>query len=145
MSGAGGCQDVNKTRSIGSYMPRNFIIPYDPALKKKARKLRINCTPSETLLWSKIRRKSLGYEFHRQVPIYKYIVDFYCHELSLAIEIDGSIHNNRHEYDIVRQRNIERFGVKFIRFDNEDIISDVGGVIRTLIATISEIEKMENR
>jgi len=126
-------------------MPRNFIIPYDPALKKKARKLRINCTPSETLLWSKIRRKSLGYEFHRQVPIYKYIVDFYCHELSLAIEIDGSIHNNRHEYDIVRQRNIERFGVKFIRFDNEDIISDVGGVIRTLIATISEIEKMENR
>ena len=126
-------------------MPRNFIIPYAPALKKKARKLRINCTPSETLLWSKIRRKSLGYEFHRQVPIYKYIVDFYCHELSLAIEIDGSIHDNRHEYDIVRQRNIERYGVKFIRFDNEVIVRDIGSVIRTLIATISEIEKMENQ
>lgn len=125
-------------------MPRNTIISYNRALKQRARRLRIKCTPAEATLWSKIRRKSLGYEFHRQVPIDEYIVDFYCHELKLAIEIDGRIHDNRHEYDIFRQRNIERFGIKFIRFDNEDIIRDVDGVVRALVSAISEIEKNEN-
>lgn len=83
-------------------MKRNKVIYYNPSLKEKARRLRINCTSSETLLWSKIRRKSLGYEFHRQVPIDEYIVDFYCHELRLAVEIDDSSHDNKHEYDLRR-------------------------------------------
>jgi very-short-patch-repair endonuclease len=124
-------------------MVRNKIISYNPKLKQNARELRRKCTPSEAILWSKIRRKSLGYEFHRQVPIDKYIVDFYCHELMLAIEVDGSIHDNRHEYDMIRQKNIEKFGVTFIRFDNKDVIKDIYGVIRALMAAILEIEKSE--
>jgi hypothetical protein len=66
-----------------------MIIRYNPKLKMRARQLRKRRTPSEALLLSKIRRKSLGYEFHRQVPIDEFIVDFYCHELKLAIEVDG--------------------------------------------------------
>ena len=64
--------------------------------------------------------------------------------MKLVIEIDGSVHDNRQEYDIVRQRNIERFGVRFIRFGNDDVIKDVGGVVRKLVSAISEIEKNGN-
>ncbi|NIX59063.1 MAG: DUF559 domain-containing protein, partial [candidate division Zixibacteria bacterium] len=64
-------------------MPRNIIIPYNPQLKDRARELRKNPTVAEKILWREIRRKQLGYEFHRQVPINQFIVDFYCHELFL--------------------------------------------------------------
>lgn len=132
----GGRGDVKNSK-----MTRNKIIFYNPALKEKARHLRTRCTPSETLLWSKIRRKSLGYEFHRQVPIDEYIVDFYCHELKLAIEVDGSSHDNKQEYDLRRQRKLERLGVKFLRFDDRDFKRSMKDVIRALSIVISELEK----
>jgi very-short-patch-repair endonuclease len=69
-------------------MAKNKILFYNPDLKEAARKLRKNSTLSEILLWQKIKGKALGYEFHRQVPINEFIVDFYCHELKLIIEID---------------------------------------------------------
>jgi very-short-patch-repair endonuclease len=122
-------------------MKRNNIIPYNPALKAKARRLRINCTSAETILWSKIRSKSLGYEFHRQVPLDEYIVDFYCHELRLAIEVDGCSHEDKQEYDLRRQKELKSLGVRFIRFDNIDIIRGLSDVIRTLLTVITEIEK----
>jgi len=71
----------------------NKIIPYNPKLKALARQLRKNSTLSEVLLWQKIKQKGYGVQFHRQVPLLEYIVDFYCHELKLAIEIDGDSHN----------------------------------------------------
>ena len=123
-------------------MKRNKLIYYNPKLKEKARRLRIRCTPTETLLWSKIRRKSLGYEFHRQVPVDEYIVDFYCHELRLAIEVDGSSHINKYEYDLRRQKELESMGVRFIRFENIDVKQNISNVIRVLIIVISEQEKM---
>ena len=122
-------------------MTRNKIIFYNPNLKEKARRLRIKCTPSETLLWSRIRRRSLGYEFHRQVPIDEYIVDFYCHELRLAIEVDGSSHDNKQEYDLLRQRKLERLGVRFLRFDDRDFKRSMNDIIRALSIVISELEK----
>lgn len=120
-------------------MKRNSIIRYNPELKKRARLLRTRCTPSEALLWSKIRRKSLGYEFHRQVPINEFIVDFYCHELNLAIEVDGFVHDSRQEYDLWRQKRLESLGVVFIRFQNEDVINGINEVIRSLVSVIEEI------
>lgn len=92
---------------------RNKIIPYNPKLKEYARYLRKNSTISEVLLWKKIKNKSLGVEFHRQVPILEFIVDFYCHELFLAIEIDGGSHLFKYEYDISRQGKLEDQGVTF--------------------------------
>lgn len=125
-------------------MTRNKIIFYNPVLKEKARHLRTRCTPSETLLWSKIRRKSFGYEFHRQVPIDEYIVDFYCHELKLAIEVDGLIHDTRQEYDLRRQKRLERLGVVVIRFDNEDVAKGMNEVISIIVCVIEQIKMRED-
>jgi very-short-patch-repair endonuclease len=125
-------------------MNRNIIIRYNPSLKIRARRLRIQCTPSETLLWSKIRRKTLGYEFHRQVPIDEYIVDFYCHELKLAIEVDGFVHDTRQEYDLRRQKRLERLGVVVIRFDNEDIAKGMNEVISIIVCGIEQIKMRED-
>lgn len=74
-------------------MERRKIIPYDPKLKMLVRKLRNNSTLSEVLLWLELKGKQMkGYDFHRQKPIDNYIVDFFCHELMLAIEIGGISH-----------------------------------------------------
>jgi len=124
---------------------RNKLIRYNPELRKRARNLRNNATYSEVLLWGKIRRKSLGYEFHRQVPIDGYIVDFYCHELNLAIEVDGSSHDNKYEYDVARQKILERLGVKFIRFENFDVNKNMNDVLRALEGVIIEIEESRLR
>ena len=82
--------------------------------------MRNNSTLSEVLLWQQIKGKELGYEFHRQVPIDQFIVDFYCHELMLAIEIDGSSHNDKYDYDMDRQSILQDLGIKFIRFNDLD-------------------------
>ena len=72
---------------------KNKIIPYNPSLRDLARKLRKTGTRAEIYLWREIRKKRLGVEFHRQVPIGDYIVDFFCHEIMLAVEVDGFSHN----------------------------------------------------
>ncbi len=69
-----------KGGSGGCIMSRNIIIPYNPKLKERARELRNNPTRGEKVLWREIRRKQLGYEFHRQVPLDQFIIDFYCHD-----------------------------------------------------------------
>lgn len=126
-------------------MTRNKLIKYNPDLKEKARHLRNHSTYSEILLWMKIKRKSLGYEFHRQVPISYFIVDFYCHELNLAIEIDGSSHDYKYDYDKKRQDNLERLGVRFIRFSDIEIKHKMNDVLRALEVVIIEIEDRKKR
>lgn len=93
---------------------RRPIIPYNPKLKELARHLRNNSTLSEILLWEYLKGKQMkGYDFHRQKPIADYIVDFYCPDLLLAIEIDGDSHRERYNQDTHRQKRIESFGVHF--------------------------------
>ena len=71
------------------------IIPYNPNLKLLAKDLRNNSTFGEVILWKKLKGKQFfGYDFHRQKPLLDYIVDFYCAELNLIIEIDGNYHNH---------------------------------------------------
>ncbi len=77
------------------------------------------------------------------MPIDKFIVDFYCHELKLAIEVDGSSHETRKGYDLRRQAILEDLGVTFVRFENDDVNRDMNGVIRILIGVISDIEMEE--
>lgn len=116
-------------------MSKNYLIPYREDLKAKARELRKNSTLSEILLWQEIKeRKLLGYQFHRQVPMLDFIVDFYCHELKLVIEIDGSSHNYTYDYDSYRQNELEKYGVKFLRFDDLEVKKDLQNVMRTLQA-----------
>jgi very-short-patch-repair endonuclease len=114
------------------------IIPYDPKLKEFARKLRKNSTLSEILLWKKIKGKAFGVEFHRQVPLNHYIVDFYCHELKLAIEIDGSSHDQKFVYDRARENKLNSIGVKILRFNDLDVKKDMNSVLRAIEIAITE-------
>ncbi|MGJ3234042.1 endonuclease domain-containing protein [Marivirga sp.] len=122
-------------------MTKNKIIPYQPYLKDLARRLRKNSTLSEILLWEQIKGRRLGYQFHRQVPMDCYIVDFYCHELMLAIEIDGSSHDYEEaiQLDFERQKRLESFGVNFLRFDDLDVKHSIEYVINSILDYINEL------
>ncbi|WP_242916188.1 endonuclease domain-containing protein [Pontibacter liquoris] len=114
-------------------MKRNKIIPYRPDLRLKARELRNNSTLSEVLLWQEIKdRKLLGFQFHRQVPMLNYIVDFYSHELGLAIEIDGNSHAHKVGYDKKRQQELEKHGICFVRIDDLEVKKRMDNVLREL-------------
>jgi very-short-patch-repair endonuclease len=118
--------------SIQQKMSRNKIIPYRKDLKQLARKLRKNSTIAEILLWSELKNKQIiGFQFHRQVPILDYIVDFYCHEIQLAIEIDGSTHDFIEVglNDESRQTRLEVEGVIFLRFDDLQVKQNMASVI----------------
>ncbi len=123
-------------------MQRNRIIPYREDLKARARELRRNSTLSEILLWEEIKeRKLLGVQFHRQVPMLDFIVDFYSHELQLVIEVDGGSHHQRYNYDVKRQAALEQYAVHFLRFDDMEVKKDMPNVLRTLEFWI--LEKQE--
>ncbi len=101
--------------------PRRKIIPYRKDLVPIARKLRKNSTPGEIEIWKGLKKKQiLGYDFDRQNPIHKYIVDFYCKDLRLAIEIDGRSHDFKIGYDKERQSELENLAVSFLRFSESD-------------------------
>ena len=108
-----------------------------PEIFKRASELRKNMTEAEVILWSALRRKQIkGKRFRRQHPIERFIIDFYCHDSRLIIEADGGIHKalEQKEYDIGRSIELEKFGLKIIRFTNEQIKNN-------LAETLEEIEK----
>jgi len=125
-------------------MVRNKVIPYNPKLKNLARELRKNGTLGEVLLWREIKSRRLGYQFHRQVPVDQYIVDFYCHELMLAIEIEGFTHNFTFDLDKARQQKLENLGIHFLRFREKDIRSNLEGVVLSIKEWIREKEQLRN-
>jgi len=108
-------------------------IYYNPGLKEKARSLRKKGTKAETLLWLCLKgRKIRGFQFTRQKPIGNYIVDFFCPKLRLAIEIDGISHDDKLEYDRIRQQSIEAQGVRFLRFYDDDVKSNLEDVVQAI-------------
>jgi len=120
------------------------IIPYNPKLKSLARKLRKDMTFGEVLLWNELKENQFwGFDFDRQRCIDNYIVDFYCKDLQLAIEIDGMSHNYEVAFakDEIRQQRLERLGVKVIRFTEAEMKNDMVNVIRTMEVAIIDIIK----
>ncbi len=92
-------------------------------------------TPAENLLWQNLRnRKTSNHKFRRQHPIAKFIVDFYCHEAKLVIEVDGKIHlmNDNPAYDKFRTEQLEALGLKVIRFTNEEVLGNISGVLEEI-------------
>ena len=89
-----------------------------------------------------MKRNQLGVRFKRQHPIWMYIADFYCHELKLVIEVDGSIHNVKEviENDMIRQEDIVSFGIRVIRFTNIEVRTDIGSVISRIQTIINELQ-----
>ena len=125
-------------------MSRREIIPYDPKLKELSRRLRKQSTLSEVLLWNQLKQKQMrGLQFLRQRPIDRYIVDFFCYELMLAIEIDGASHNldAQVKQDPIRQKRLEALGVRFLRFMDRDVKQNMNGVLQTIAAWIDEFEQ----
>jgi very-short-patch-repair endonuclease len=95
--------------------------------KEKRRKLRQYQTNAEELVWRYLRNKQmLGYQFKRQYSIDHFVIDFYCPELKLAVELDGESHNNpeQREYDIKRQKYLEEFNIKFVRIKDEELLGN---------------------
>jgi very-short-patch-repair endonuclease len=120
------------------------IIPYNPTLKELAKKLRRNMTFSEVKLWNELKNGKLkGYDFDRQRVVGNYIVDFYCKDVLLAIEVDGITHEEETaKYkDARRQEELERLGVHFLRFDALLVINKVEAVVREIESWLSEYER----
>jgi very-short-patch-repair endonuclease len=121
---------------------KQAIIPYRPGLKAYARKLRRKMTLAEVLLWQRLKGKQLcGYDFDRQRPLGRRIVDFYCKELQLAVDADGSVHDHSREKDDSRQREIEALGVTLLRFWNHDLKTNMVGVLERIEIWIRAEEK----
>lgn len=124
--------------------PMRKIYPYNHKLNLLARKLRNNSTYAEVLLWNQLKNKKLkGYDFHRQKPILNYILDFFCHELYLAIEVDGITHDSEIQQakDKVRQAEIEALGIFFLRFKDSDIKTQMDSVINQILNYVEAFEK----
>jgi len=96
------------------------------------KELRRNSTPEEIIIWGSIRNKKLGPKFYRQHSIGPYIVDFYCAEKRLIIEIDGEHHTQNHEYDSARNEYLENLGFKIVRFWNSEIRKNLDGILRKI-------------
>jgi very-short-patch-repair endonuclease len=128
-------------------MPQNTIIPYEPHLLSKARELRKRMTIGEVLLWQRIRKRKLGVQFHRQVPVNKYIIDFYCHELMLAIEIDGDYHNRIYQSsnDQIRQDILEDFGITILRFTEKEVTRNPDMVTEEIWVATEELKSGGNK
>jgi len=98
-----------------------------PSEKEKRRKLRQYQTRAEELVWRFLRsRQLLGFKFKRQYSIDHFVIDFYCPELKLAVEIDGVSHSvpGKKQYDIKRERYLEKFNINFIRIKDEELFGN---------------------
>lgn len=94
---------------------------------EKRRLLRKQQTFTENILWMHLRkRQTLGYKFRRQYSVDHFVIDFYCPELKLAVELDGSVHEipEQKNYDAARQKYLEAFGIKFVRITNEEFLGN---------------------
>lgn len=110
-----------------------------PLIFSWAKLLRDNMTKAEALLWERLKKKQIaGIRFRRQHPIDIFIVDFYCHDARLVIELDGEIHNFQSDYDNGRTSDLSQYGIKVIRFDNSEVENNIDKV---LITIKNEIEK----
>lgn len=120
------------------------IILYNPKLKELAKELRRNMTFSEVKLWNELKNgQLLGYDFDRQRPIGNYIVDFFCKDLQLAIEVDGITHLDEKviEKDEIRQEELESMGICFLRFDALLVVDKVEVAVREIREWIEAYEK----
>jgi very-short-patch-repair endonuclease len=109
--------------------------------KEKRQYLRNNATRAEKLLWSHLQNRSLGgLKFRRQHGIGPYIVDFYCPEVSLVIELDGEVHDTdeAQAYDRVRDAFLRDHNILTLRFRNADVFRDIDSILQTILEKVKE-------
>ncbi len=110
--------------------------------KRKRQALRNGMPPAEKLLWARLRRRQIeGVKFRRQYGVGRYVVDFYSAELKLAIEVDGESHlgAEAQAYDAQRQAFIESFGIRFLRFTNQEVYDDLDAVVEAIALKVQSM------
>ncbi len=113
------------------------------SMKYRRQVFRRNMPKAENILWSRIRLKQIGsYRFRRQYSVGTYVLDFYCPELKLAIEVDGEshFHSDAEEYDKERQEEIKGLGIDFLRFQNDDVYNNLNDVLQIIYEKIESIK-----
>ena len=112
-----------------------------PEIESAARQLRQQLTPAETRLWEAIRNRQLnGWRFRCQHPVGRFIVDFYCPAYKLVIEVDGDIHLEQVEYDTARTEQLEDYGYRVIRFNNDEVLTNLDRVLNAIVQFALEFE-----
>lgn len=108
-------------------------------LKPLARQMRKEPTAAEALLWQRLRKRQvLGHKFRRQHAIERFIVDFYCRDARLVVEVDGPIHQYTQEEDAIRQTFLESQGLEVIRFRNREVMQDIKSVVERIAEALKE-------
>jgi very-short-patch-repair endonuclease len=114
---------------------------------KTAESLRITETYPEKIMWSALKnRKFEGLKFRRQHPINRFVVDFYCHQYRLVIELDGSVHENEEvkERDFKRENELKSYGLNMLRFTNKELLANFEQVKKEIKEFIIELENQKN-
>ena len=107
-------------------------------LRYRARDQRNNPSPAERGLWQLLRQRPFSLKFRRQHPVPPYILDFYCPNLKLAIEVDGDGHEARREYDQARDQALQNAGITVLRVGNHEARFDPGSVLEYLEQVVRE-------
>ncbi len=108
----------------------------NPQVEQAARNLRTNLTPAEEYLWQALRNRQLNsLRFRSQHPVGNFILDFYCASCKLVVEVDGNIHDDRHDYDLARTQALEAYGYFVLRFTNDEVLKN----LTTVLAKIAEV------
>ena len=116
--------------------------PIDPRLLAHARSMRHDPTDAEAKLWQLLRNRRLaGFKFRRQIPVAGYIVDFYCHDACLGVELDGGQHNDDRgkAYDEGRTLALKRSGVRIVRFWNPDVLKELDVVLEHIYQYLTDL------
>ncbi|MGF1602071.1 MAG: endonuclease domain-containing protein [Thermosynechococcaceae cyanobacterium] len=115
-------------------MKPNRIRSISPAVVAVARRLRLQLTPAEQVLWEALRKRQLGgLKFLCQHPIEAFIVDFHCPQCRLAIELDGGVHDQQIEYDLARTERLHRLGYRVVRFRNQEVMTNLEDVLLQIL------------
>jgi very-short-patch-repair endonuclease len=126
---------------LGKSVERDMYFGAKPELFRLALRMRFNPTEAEKVLWKQLKKfRKEGFIFRRQHPVDFFIADFYCHKIRLVIEVDGEIHQKEEaqKYDDNRSGELERFGIRVVRFSNEEVLNNQNLVLTKINKIIKE-------
>jgi very-short-patch-repair endonuclease len=127
-------ENVSSKGKWGRRNTKNYMsLPYNPKLKERAKKLRQARNLSEVLFWNQVKNKKFkGFDFDRQKIVGNYIVDFYCSNCNVVVEIDGKSHDNKVAYDAKRDAYLKSLGLEVIHIPVVEVMRNMLGVMKML-------------
>ena len=114
-----------------------------PEVRQRAKELRGRMTAAEILLWENLRNRQLGdFKFRRQHPLGQFVVDFYCPACRLVIEIDGEIHLEQGDYDLIRTEQLKALGCQVVRFYNWEVENYLELVLKSILSACLDASRV---